>query len=197
MILILVCLLMPLSACGNNNSTGKKDTAVNENIILERGFSVSSDSTEVNTSAKGTVFIKGTEGTPEQVQIIAWIEIDPNDWGGVTFYIPPNCPISNIISSYPEKETQTKPADYVATWTTSESESEWSAMIDVGRDRSYIPTGGGTGIVVIDLLLDKDATLRPDTFNIMIAVGSDEKDGAKIVNTDYIEISIPLTNKEG
>ncbi|MDD4572230.1 MAG: hypothetical protein PHN47_07110 [Clostridia bacterium] len=88
--LILICLLIALSSCGNSNSTGENATTVNENIIESRGFSVNSDSTEMNTLAKGTVFIKGTEGIPEQVQIIAWIEIDSNDWGGVNFYIPDN-----------------------------------------------------------------------------------------------------------
>lgn len=82
------------------------DTTINEKIVQTRSFSVSSDSTDLNTSAKGTVFIKGDEGIPGHVQIVASIEIDPNDWGGVAFYIPDKWYISNIISSYPENETQ-------------------------------------------------------------------------------------------
>ncbi|NIK75520.1 hypothetical protein FHS15_000620 [Paenibacillus castaneae] len=102
----------------------------------------------MKTAAKGTIFVKGNEGKVEQVQIIASIEIDPNDWGGVAFYIPPKWHISNIMISYPENKTQSKPADYVATWTTADTENEWKAWIEVGRDRSYRPTGGGTGTVV-------------------------------------------------
>lgn len=72
---------------------------------------------------------------------------------------------------------------------------EYNTMVQVGRDCSYIPTGGGTGTVVLDLVLNKDITPQPETFNIMVAVGSDEKDGVKIEGPDYIEISIPLMGK--
>ncbi len=188
-------MMTSLSACGNSNRTEKNNTMVNRNIISERGFSVNSDSTEINTSAKGTVFVKGVKGIPEQIQIISWIEIDSDDWGGVTFYVPNGWSITNITSSYPERKAQAKTSDYVATWTREETEYEYNTMVQVGRDRSYIPTGGGTGTVVLDLVLNKDITPQPETFNIMVAVGSDEKDGVKIEGPDYIEISIPLMGK--
>lgn len=190
-ILVLVCLLIPLSACKNSS---RNEIRVNKNIILQRGFNISSDSTELNTSAKGTVFIKEVEGNAEEVQIVASIEIDTNDWGGVTFYIANDWNISNITSSYPENESQMIPADYIDTWTTSDPESEWSKRIEIGRDRNYVPTIGGTGTIVIDLFLDKELAPKPETFNIMVAVGSDEKEGVKIIETDNTQISIPLTN---
>lgn len=190
-ILVLVCLLIPLSACKNSS---RNEIRVNKNIILQRGFNISSDSTELNTSAKGTVFIKEVEGNPEEVQIVASIEIDTNDWGGVTFYIANDWNISNITSSYPENESQVIPADYINTWTTSDPEPEWSKRIEIGRDRNYVPTIGGTGTIVIDLFLDKELAPKPETFNIMVAVGSDEKEGVKIIETDNTQISIPLTN---
>jgi len=193
-ILVLVCLLIPLSACKNSSRNEINDIRVNKNIILQRGFNVSSDSTELNTSAKGTVFIKEVEGNPEEVQIVASVEIDTNDWGGVTFYITNDWNISNITSSYPENESQMIPADYIATWGTSDTEPEWGKRIEIGRDRNYVPTIGGTGTIVIDLFLDKELAPKPETFNIMVAVGSDEKEGVKIVETDNTQISIPLTN---
>ena len=190
-ILLLVCLLIPLSACKNRSI---KEIKVNKNIILQRGFNISSDSTELNTSAKGTVFIKEVEGNPEEVQIVASIKIDTNDWGGVAFYIANDWNISNITSSYPENESQIIPADYIETWTTSDLESEWSKRIEIGRDRNYVTTIGGTGTIVIDLFLDKELAPKPENFNIMVAVGSDEKEGVKIIETDNTQISIPLTN---
>ncbi|MDD4572229.1 MAG: hypothetical protein PHN47_07105 [Clostridia bacterium] len=66
-------------------------------------------------------------------------------------------------------------------------------MIEVGRDRSYTPTGGGIGTVVIDLLIDKNVKHQAKTFNMMIAVGSDEKDGVKIEGPNHISIEIPIT----
>jgi len=107
------------------------DTAVNEKVVQSRSFIVNSVSTNLNTSAKGTVFIKGKEGRTEQIQIVASIEIDPIDWGGVAFYIPDQW-YSNIISSYPENKTQSKHVDYVATWTTA-------AETEVGTDSIVIP----------------------------------------------------------
>lgn len=56
-------------------------TTINENMIGSRSFSLSSDSTDLNSWVEGTVFIRGEEGKPERVQIIASVEIDPNDWG--------------------------------------------------------------------------------------------------------------------
>lgn len=193
-IFISICLLILLNACGNSNSISKKDIVVNDNIIHTKGFDVSSDSSEMNTSAKGTVYIKGSEKIPEKVQIVVLIEIDPNDWGGVVFYVPDGWSVSGITSSYPENEIQTIPMDYVATWTTADMKSEWKTMIEVGRDRSYIPTGGGTGTVVIDLIPNKNVMQRPETFTTMVSVGSDERDGVKIVGTDSITVEIPLSS---
>ncbi|MGG1639244.1 hypothetical protein MHH56_28340 [Paenibacillus sp. FSL K6-3182] len=170
-------------------------TAVNEKIVQTRSFSVSSDSTDLNTSAKGTLFIKGDKGIPEHIQIVASISIDPKDWGGVAFNIPDKWYISNITSSYPEKETKSIPADYITTLTTADTENKWRAIIEVGRGRdAYKSTGDGTGTVVIDLVSDKKAIQESDKFSISVAVGSDEKDGVKIVGPDYVEIPISLTD---
>jgi hypothetical protein len=173
------------------------DTVVNEKIVQAKSFSVNSDSTDLNTSAKGTVFIRGDEGMVEYIQIVASIEIDPNDWGGVAFYIPDKWYISNIISSYPENETQSIPADYVATVTNVESNShEWRAWIEVGTDHSWRPTGGGTGTVVIDIVPDQNAIQPSETFNIGVAVGSDERNGIKVSHPDSIKVPISLTDNE-
>lgn len=193
-ILVLFCLLIPLSACENSSINGMNDIEINKNIISQRGFNVSTDSTVLDTSAKGTVFIKELEGNPEEAQIVAFIEIDSNDWGGVSFYITSDWSISNITSSYPENESQMIDTDYIATWTTSDPETEWNQRIEIGRDRDYSPTIGGTGTIVIDLFLDKEFAHKAETFNIMVAVGSNEREGVKIVETDSTRISIPLTN---
>lgn len=60
---------------------------------------------EFVATEKGPVYIRGDEGVPTYIQIVASIEIGPNDWGGVAFYIPDK----NIISSYPENKPQSKP----------------------------------------------------------------------------------------
>ena len=170
-------------------------TNVNEDVIQIKNFNVNSESSDVNTSAKGTIFVKGAGEVPEYVQIVARIEIDPDDWGGVSLDIPTGWEISGITSSYPENDSIAAPADYVSTWTTTDPDYEWNTRIEVGRDRGYTQTKGGTGTVVIELVL-VDATILQDTVYLLIAVGSDEKDGTRIVGTDYVEIPLSFTGSE-
>ncbi len=193
-ILLMINIVLLLVGCNNSGINNEAvDTMVNESIVQTSGFSISSDSTEMNTSAKGTVFVKGVDGIVQHIQIIAWIEIDPNDWGGISFYVPDNWHISSIISSYPENEPQKKPEDYISIFTTADSKYKLNKMIEIGKNRDYVPTGGGIGTVAIDLIL-KDGKDKSETFNIVIGVGSDEKDGVKIENPDSISIEIPLSS---
>lgn len=62
-------------------------------------------------------------------------------------------------------------------------------MIEIGRDRSYRPTGGGTGTVVIDLVPDRNAKHKPESFKIGVEVGSNEKGAVKVMGTDSIEVN--------
>lgn|GEM_PF-915702 len=168
-------------------------STANENIILTKGFNVNSESTDMNTAVKGTIFMKGSDGLPEHIQIVACMEIDPDDWGGVAIYIPDNWYISGIKSSYPEGKDPSIVAKYVSVWTTKDPMYELNKLIEIGRDRSYKPTGGGTGIVVIDLYPDNNRARQLKTFRIMVGVGSGERDGVKISEPDseFIEIPIP------
>jgi hypothetical protein len=184
---ILLCILIFVSSCGSN-------IVVNDDIIQLKGFSVSADSSAMMTSAKGTAYVRGKD-KPKSVQIIASIQIDPNDWGGVSFSFTDGWSIVGITSSYPEKDTQTVPTDYVVMWTTVDSEEEWNKLVEIGRDRSYVPTGGGTGTVVIDLLPDKNTSQNNETFRCLVGVGAHEKNGMKIMNPDYITVELPLTKE--
>lgn len=189
-VFIITVIATLLFGCRQNNNSFEKPL-VNENIIGIKDFSVNSDSTELNTSAKGTVFIQGVEGIPEHIKIVALIEIDPDDWGGVYIYIPRKWNIESITNSYPENEAQANSYKYVSTCFTAAEKYEWNKWIEIGRSSSYEPTGGGTGTVVIDLVADKDAVQQSETFNIMIAVGSDEKNGRHILGPDSTSIEIP------
>lgn len=191
-ILVLSFLLISVSACEKSSKDDIKNTEVNKNIVLQRNFNVSSDSTELKTSAEGTIFIKEVEGTPKQIKIVAWIEIDHDDWSGVQVYIPKEWSITNIINSYPGKEDSETSTKSTAIWSTASDKVEWDKYIAIGRSSSFKSTGGGTGTFVIDLALDEEVISKPDLFNIMVAVGADERDGVKISGADSIEISIPL-----
>lgn len=198
---ILLAVLITIVATMLFQLSSKKEkpihsTAINEDVVQVRSFSVNSDSTELNTSAKGTVFVWGDEGRAKHIQIVASIEVDPKDWGGVSFRIPDKWYISNIISSYPENKTQSKSEDYVSTWTTADTDSKWRTRIEVANELYRPRTGGGTGTIVIDIVHDKDEKHQPETFKIGVTVGSNEKNGVKIIGTDFIEIPISLTDNE-
>ncbi len=107
-IMIIPMLTVLLIGCHQSNNPADK-TTVNEKIIQIKDFSVNSDSTELNTSAKGTMFVKGTEGVPEHIQIIAQIEIDPQDWGGVVFYVPKKWNIANTSAVIPKRKPRPYP----------------------------------------------------------------------------------------
>lgn len=188
-LLTLIIITMLIYGCHKNNSLEDR-APVNDDLIQVKTFSVSSDSTQLNTSAKGAIFVKGTEDVPEQIQIVAQIEVDPDDWGGVAFYIPKKWDIESIESSYPDSDNA-KSSGYTSTWITASDEYEWNKYIEIGRSSSYEPTGGGAGTIVIDLVTNNDEVNQSDKFNIMIAVGSDEKNGAKIFGRDNIKVEIP------
>lgn len=65
-------------------------------------------------------------------------------------------------------------------------------MVEIGTSHNWRPTGGGTGTVVIDLVPDeKNAIQQSETFDITVAVGSDDKNGKRIAQPDHISIKIP------
>lgn len=191
-LLVLIAAIVISDVIKEDNAS--KIITVNKDVAQTIGFSVHSDSTDLNTSARGTIFLRGTGEIPENMRIVSRIVVDPEDWGGVAFLIPAGWRISGIMSSYPENDTPETSADYVTTFTTADPDSEWSARVEIGRDYGYLSTGGGAGTVVIDLVPDRSAIHSSGTFNITVEVGSDEKDGVKICGTDWIKIPVSFTD---
>ncbi|WP_337100047.1 hypothetical protein [Paenibacillus sp. YIM B09110] len=170
-------------------------SVVNENIIHTKPFSLSADSTDYITSSKGVVFVKGDGEKVEGMQIVAQVEIDPDDWGGVSFLLPPHWVVSNITSSYPENVTNNAPYEHIATLTTADTDVEWSTSIEIGRDPSNLPTSGGSGTIVIDIVPDQNVNPN-ETIQLGVAVGSAIRNGYKVVGTDHIKIPISIAQKE-
>ena len=158
---------------------------MNDDITFVHSFNISGDSTDLNTSAQGTIFIKDDNS----IQIAAFVNIDPEDWGGVAFYIPKGWIISNISSNYPEQ--QPSPND-VSIWTTTDS--KWNTMIEVGRNREYKQSEGGRGTVIIDLVPSSNTRTDAER-SISVEVGSSEVNGVKTMGTDSIEIPISFGQK--
>ncbi|MDV2988919.1 MAG: hypothetical protein P3T54_01980 [Dehalogenimonas sp.] len=160
---------------------------VNTGLIQTQEFIVTSESTELETSVRGSILLFGNDSVTERISIIAWVNIDPNDWGGVVFYIPGNWNISGVTSSYQQNTTPDNEA--VIIWRTGDTDEEYDKRIEIGMNR-YTPSGGGTGVVVIELdRIDKSADSSA-IFRVLIGVGSDEKDGIRISHPDYKVIEV-------
>lgn len=201
MLSVVIIIVVTLALVGLWMSFNQKENsdhlAVNEGVVQTKSFSVSSDSTNWNTSARGTVFIWGDNGNATRIRIVASIEIDPNDWGGVVFYIPQNWYVADIISSFPENSNESVPSGYVSAAITGEDESrEWKTWIEVARNRSETPSEGGSGTIVIDLVSDRQAIQSSDIAHISVAVGAIEKDGVRTVDLDAIKIPISAASDE-
>jgi len=180
-----------ISGC-NQEIEKNEEITTNDNIIQFKDFYVNSESTKMKTSVKGTIFLSGDEGNPKKAQIVASINVDPDDWGGVVFYVPSQWNISSITSSYPDVKNDKDPKDYVATWTTSDTKYDLNKMIEIGTNR-YKQTVGGKGSVVIELDMNEEKMELSDSIKILVGVGSKEKDGIRSIHPDHelIEINIP------
>ncbi|WP_143762585.1 MULTISPECIES: hypothetical protein [unclassified Cohnella] len=164
---------------------------VNENVAVTKEFSVKSTTANQNSAVKGMILVWGDKGMAERMRIVASYEIDPNDFGGLTIYVPKKWYISNILSSTPENQTtDLKPR-------ASEGEmflgDEWRNMIEVGVDPLGKPSGGGTGTLVIDLASDRKAILPSETFNVLVTIGSDTQNGVRSIGVGFIKIPISVS----
>lgn len=187
---ILLVLALFFSTSCNNDKSNDENTAINNNIVRIEEFEVSTQHSESNTTAKGTVYVRGNENSVD-VTVVAAVEIGKEDWGGVSFYIPEGWTIANVLSSYPERSDLDTVCNNAAIWNTADAESKWKSFIEIGRDRTYIPTGGGTGTVVLDLTCE-GKTGKHDSLNLLISVGSEEKDGKRIVGIASTLVEIDL-----
>lgn len=174
----------------NINTNETNEPVVNGNIIQVKNFDLDAKSTNLKTRTEGAIFVEGEKEQIDHIKIVAHVEIDPTDWGGVAFYIPDQWSVSSINSSYPEHQSKLKLADYVSTWKNSSNDSSWRTMIEIGRERDLTANGGGTGTIVIDLSPDQKAVIPSESLKIGIEVGSEEKDGKKVMGTDSVEIPV-------
>lgn len=165
---------------------------INENIVHIQSFDISSNAEDIQTSVNGTIFVERNEEFPT-IQIIASVDIDSTDWGGITFYIPKNWYVSNIMSSYPESTESKIPKDNIVILTTGKPDYEYNTMIQIGRQHENTTNNGGSGTVVFDIVPGNEKLQSEDLVNIMISLGTDDDN---ISGTDWIEIPVILKEDE-
>ncbi|MEK3794497.1 hypothetical protein MKX42_22400 [Paenibacillus sp. FSL R7-0204] len=165
-------------------------TVVNDGVVLTKQFSIRSKTAQQNTSAVGSIFVWGEKAMAKRIRIVTSFEIDPKDFGGMTIYIPKKWYIANILSNFPENQkTSLQPF-------TSETDmnlgKEWRNKVEVGVTNLQNPAGGGSGMIIIDLVSDSKTILPSENFNIMVSVGSDTKGGVRSVGVNSIKIPISV-----
>ena len=179
---VILALMLAVTSCSHATTRIPQ----NEGIIGFEEFCVSSESTELETYTKGTMFVSRNEGKSNEyhVQIVAWVEVDPKDWGGINFTIPFGWEVVGITSSY-KGEYKVNPADNISVW--SRTYDHWYQSVVVED------IGGGRGTLLIEL--DSTSSERnpwPGVLKVRVGVGSDEKDGVRVQYPDWQEIEIPL-----
>ena len=181
-VLVAALVIIPFIMANKEKQPSTEDVLVNHDVTTMQSFSVDSSTSELNTVASGTVFVEVDEQLTSKIRVFATVEIDPLDWGGVAFYIPSGWDVANVYSSYLGGAE-----DSVAVWTSVDN--KWQTMIEIGRNRNYEAGEGGSGTVVIDLVANGQLANK---INIAVEVGSADKDGTKIMGTDFIEVPITL-----
>ena len=192
---LILAIILCLTSCSNQSESTYR-IATNEGIIDSEDFYVSANSTDLETYARGTVFIRADDADDYAVHIVAWIEIDPCDRGGIVFEFPFGWTVTGITSSYPDIRTNNNPEDYIEVWTTNSNYSEWRTSIRIGfcrAGRCPGSTRGGAGSIVIDL---ESSSTEPDPFPVVfktwMGAGYEEREGYTAIWPDSITVELSL-----
>ncbi len=174
MLFLVLMLVMGITviSCGNTETT---PAPVNEDVISYRDFSLSAASVNLKTMTEGTIFIRGNreKAGERRVQISVWVEIDPEDWGGISFNIPQGWEVSEVTSDYPQGNPH--PESYTMTLQNAGADQKYSRIVEIGSTRhGAAQPQGGTGSVIIELVPASGNKDIGDNMEILIALGSSE-----------------------
>lgn len=182
---VILALMLAATSCSNVS----RDVVSHQGFVGLRDFSVSSESTGLETYAKGTVYVRENAGKTNRyhVEILAWVEIDPSDWAGVGVYIPCGWEVTSITSNLEY------PVDKISVWSSHFCDNpeyaqsrQWWQLVSVERSVS------GTLVIELDST-SSEQNPWPGVLKVTVGVGSDERDGIRIQYPDRQEIEIPLS----
>lgn len=141
---------------------------------------------DVNTDINGTVFVYKSDKRNFRARIIANFNIDSNDWGGIAFYFPEGILVTDIDCSYPQEIPLKERThnDYINVGYSDES--QYHTRVEIARNLNKIPSGGGSGTVLLDFDINK-AYFGGGDINFLVGVGFGEYDG---VDTDSVQVAI-------
>ena len=157
-------------------------------------FDVSAD--EYGTAANGTIEVYEVDRETLGIRILADLTIGPEDWGGVAFSLPAGCSLESVTCTYPETGGTAAEDPPVNVWTTANDNEKYTTLIEIGRDRSRIPSGGGTGAMVIEAVCPRDSKDPQRTLEFGVECGAEEKNGIVIMGVSWSEIIVDIGSAE-
>ncbi len=168
--LVLMSGLLP--ACGGS---GCVEQVTNRDVINFRNFTLDTAEVGLTTRAEGTVFVHGDLDKPDAitVQIAIFVEIDPEDWGGVNFYFPEGWKVTHINSSLVEIN-ESYYSNLASVWTSGQPEEGGKNMVFIGKSSpGEKPTNDERkGILVLDADYVWGNKATPEKITLGIAAGS-------------------------
>lgn len=197
---VLLILSLTLTSCSMFSSK-PSPVMTNQNVLNVKDFYVSSTSTNLNTFARGTIFISG-DNKPQRAKIVTWVEVDSQDWGGVILHLPLGWDVTSIETSYPEGQVPDFGGYQVALSTsgpavraTDTKFGGYDKYVEIGTWHSSTPpeNSGGKGTVVIEMQPGSKSPKPLEYFGIEVGVGSEVMNGTSIINPDSASFEIPLT----
>ena len=149
---------------------------------------------ELETSADGTILIYEKEKDVLGIRIVSSVSVGPEDWGGVAFYLPPGCSLDNVLCTYPGDGEAEAGDDPVVLWTTVSENVKYSTAIEIGRSRSQISRGGGSGTVVIEASYPCGSGEKAELSALRFGIecGGEIRNGNVVWGVDHDEIPVSL-----
>jgi hypothetical protein len=146
---------------------------VNVNVLHCQDFYLDTKTVDLATYTQGTIFVTRDEAHPTipHLQIVAWMEIDSRDFGGIQFKIPIGWKLTNLVTDYPQSGED--PALHITTWYGPEGEDYYRILINIGGVWSiYDEVKGGKGMIVINIEPSGYLSELPDSLELNIGAGS-------------------------
>jgi len=180
---VILALLLAAISCSNINP----GMVSHKEFIGLQEFSVTSESTALETYTKGVIYVRENEGKHKgyHAEILAWYEVDPADWGGVRFEIPCGWEVIDVTSNYYN-------VNHISVWQSPFCDNLEKAQNMQWWQEVWVE-GLGNGSLVIELnSTSSRANPWPGVLKVCVGVGSDERNGIRIINPDYQVIEVPL-----
>ena len=189
---VILALLLAAPSCSNVDC----GVVSHKGYIGLREFSVTSESTGLETYTKGIVYVRKNEGENKgyHAEILAWYEVGVGDWGGVQFTIPCGWEVIDVTSNYYN-------VNHISVWSSPFCDNPEAAQnaqgwqyVGVEGPGNVWGEGPSKGRLVIELnSTSSRANPWPGVLKVRIGVGSDERDGLRVSFPDWQDIEVPLS----